>query len=63
MELDIDYIFFESELIKQQIYFGLRKIIENSSTEINNYTSKVVKNRLTGKTITMQLTLVELNHD
>jgi len=30
---------------------------------VNQYDSKVIKNRLTGKTIMMHLTLVRLLHD
>ena len=62
-ELDVDYILFDGELIKQKIYIDLRKIIEHSSIPINHYDSKVIKNRLSGKTIMMHLTLVELTHD
>ena len=62
-ELKLDYILFDEELIKQKIYIDLRKVIKKSSVMVNQYDSKVIKNRLTGKTIMMHLTLVRLLHD
>ena len=44
-------------------YVVLRQVIEKSSNQINQYDSEVIKNRLTGRKITMHLTLVELEND
>jgi len=62
-ELDVKYILFENQLINQEIYGSLREIIRGPSKKINQYESKVIKNRLSGKYIIMNLSLIELEYD
>jgi hypothetical protein len=62
-ELDLDYILFDDELIRSEIYIDLRKVIAQHSEIVEHYDSKVIKNRLTGKSVMKHLTLVRRIHD
>ena len=59
--LDVDYILFDDELIRAEIYDKLRVITDQSSTVIANYDSKIIKNRLLDKSIIKHLTLIRLD--
>jgi hypothetical protein len=61
-ELEVDFILFDDELIQSEIYIDLRSIITQSPI-VGRYDSKIIKNRLLGKSIMKHLTLVERNHD
>jgi len=62
-ELKVDFILFDDQLIQSKIYFNLRGVIDQSLV-VNNYNSKIIKNRLLGKSIVKHMTLVKRrNHD
>ena len=62
-ELELDYILFDDELIQSEIYIDLRKVITQSSVIVEHYESKIIKNRLTDKSVMSYLTLVKRIHD
>ena len=62
-ELKIDYILYDHQHIKNDIYIDLRKIIAEHAEIIDNYDSQIITNRLLGDSIKAKLSLVAFNDD